>query len=74
MEFARCLEVTLVEDGDNQAVLIECRPATEPVFLKIGKNEEFYIRSGPSSIKLSPSRMVSYILQNRNPAAARRAA
>ncbi len=73
-EFARCLEVTLVEDGDNQAVLIECRPATEPVFLKIGKNEEFYIRSGPSSIKLSPSRMVSYILQNRNPAAARRAA
>ena len=73
-EFARCLEVTLVEDGDNQAVLIECRPATEPVFLKIGKNEEFYIRSGPSSIRLSPSRMVSYILQNRNPAAARRAA
>ena len=69
MEFARCLEVTLVEDGDKQAVLIGCRPATEPVFLKIGKNEEFYIRSGPSSIRLSPSRMVSYILQNRNPAA-----
>ncbi len=67
-EFARSLEVTLVEDGDRQAVLIECRPATGPVFLKIGKNEEFYIRSGPSSIKLSPSRMVSYILQNRNPA------
>ncbi len=68
-EFARSLEVTMVAEDGRLAVLIECAHASEAVFLKIGKNEEFYIRSGPSSIRLTPSRMVSYILQNRNPAA-----
>jgi len=30
-----------------------------------GKNEEFYIRSGPSNTKLSPSRIISYLEKNR---------
>ncbi len=45
--------------------MIKIQRAGQPVFLKIGKNEEFYIRSGPSSIKLSPSQMISYVLQNK---------
>lgn len=64
-EFAGCIEVTLVDSGNNQAAMLECKAAPDPVFLRIGKNEEFYIRSGPSSTKLTPSQMVSYIMQNR---------
>ena len=45
--------------------MIECTKATDPVFLKIGKNEEFYIRSGPSSVKLSPSQIVNFVQQNK---------
>ncbi len=62
-EYSSFIQITLVEVDGMTVVLIECSPASEPVFLKIGKNEEFYIRSGPSSIKLSPSQMVSYVLQ-----------
>lgn len=29
-------------------VIIQCRNATDPVFLMIGKNEEFYTHFGPS--------------------------
>jgi predicted HTH transcriptional regulator len=63
-EFSSFIHITLVDVDGKTVVLIECSPATEPVFLRIGRNEEFYIRSGPSSIRLSPSRMISYVLQN----------
>ncbi len=63
-EFSAFIQVSLVESEDKTVVMIECAPANEPVFFKIGKNEEFYIRSGPSSVKLSPSQMMSYVLQN----------
>lgn len=62
-EFSSFFEASLVQCEAHQVVMLECRPAGEAVFLKIGKNEEFYIRSGPSSIKLSPSQMVSYVQQ-----------
>lgn len=64
-EFSGFIQITMVASEDEEIVLVECEPAGDPVFLKIGKNEEFYIRSGPSSIKLSPSQMISYVLQNR---------
>jgi predicted HTH transcriptional regulator len=63
-EYSSFIQITLVDVDGMTVVLVECSPAREPVFLKIGKNEEFYIRSGPSSIKLSPSQTVSYVLQN----------
>ncbi len=63
-EYSSFIRISLVDVDGSTVVLIECSPAPEPVFLRIGKNEEFYIRSGPSSIKLSPSQMISYVLQN----------
>ncbi len=63
-EFSGFIQISLVETEDKTVVMIECTPARDPVFLKIGKNEEFYIRSGPSSVKLSPSQMISYVMQN----------
>ncbi len=62
-QYSDFINISLMEIEEKPVVLIECRPANEPVFLKIGKNEEFYVRSGPSSIKLTPSQTVSYVLQ-----------
>jgi predicted HTH transcriptional regulator len=64
-EFSRYIRITPVEVDSHLVVLIECKPCPEPVFLKMGKNEEFYIRSGPSSVKLSPSQTVAYVLQTK---------
>jgi hypothetical protein len=36
-------------------LLVECRKSKEPVILKSGKDEEFYVRAGPSSRKLNLS-------------------
>ncbi|NPA94730.1 MAG: ATP-binding protein [Thermodesulfobacteria bacterium] len=63
-EFSNFITVTLVEVDGRDVVMVECSPSKRPVFLKIGKNEEFYIRTGPSSIKLSPSQMISYLLHS----------
>ncbi len=64
-EFSSFIHIDLVQVDGETVILIECRPAGQPVFLRIGKKEEFYVRSGPSSIRLSPSQIVSYVLQNR---------
>ncbi len=64
-EFSSFISVSLVNANDKTVVMIECQRAKEPVFLRIGRNEEFYIRSGPSSMKLSPSQTVSYVMQNK---------
>ncbi len=40
---------------------IECDTSKRPVFLKDGKDEEFYIRAGPSTSELKASGLVEYI-------------
>ncbi|MBW2682752.1 MAG: ATP-binding protein [Deltaproteobacteria bacterium] len=62
-EFSSFLETTIVEIEEKEVLMIECNPVSSPVFLNIGKNEEFYVRSGPSSTKLSPSQTVHYVMQ-----------
>ena len=62
-EFSDFVDFTLVEVDGNKIITADCRPAGKPVFLRVGKNEEFYIRSGPSNSKLSPSQMIRYIQQ-----------
>jgi hypothetical protein len=64
-EFSGFLDISLLTTDNLDVVMMKIQRAGQPVFLKIGKNEEFYIRSGPSSIKLSPSQMISYVLQNK---------
>ncbi len=65
-EFFSFLKTTIVEVGEKEVMMIECSPASSPIFLNIGKNEEFYIRSGPSSTKLSPSQTVNYVMQKNH--------
>ena len=63
-EFSGFVTISLLNSEEKDVLMIDVVRAGRPVFLKIGKNEEFYIRSGPSSVKLSPSQMISYVLQN----------
>lgn len=48
---------------DQRALLVECKPSQVPVYLKNGNEEEFFIRAGGSSAKLTPSQMIDYIKQ-----------
>jgi hypothetical protein len=41
--------------------ILECRSSEKPIFLKDKNEEHFYIRSGPSSIKLQTSKILEYI-------------
>ncbi len=46
---------------DKHVLKIDCLPCNKRVFLKVGKEEEFYIRNGPSSAKLSGNALIDYI-------------
>ena len=65
-EFSRYIECDLIIKDGKTIVVITCEKAVDPVFLKVGKNEDFFIRSGPSSVRLSMSQMVKYLEQRKD--------
>jgi hypothetical protein len=67
-ELSRYLRFRLVRMQDKQVGVVSCSRSSEPVYLKGGKSEAFYIRNGPSSDALPVSKVVAYI-QNRKRAA-----
>lgn len=60
-DLARYIHLSICAIDEKTVLMIECERVREPVFLKIGKSEEFYVRSGPSSIKLTISQTVNYL-------------
>ena len=65
LEHAGFIGYQLVPVDIKKVLLIECRPSPSPVFLKISKEEEFYIRVGPGSRRLSTSEVVAYVTNRR---------
>jgi predicted HTH transcriptional regulator len=59
--FARYIHLKFCHFDDKTVLVIECERVRKPVFLSIGKTEDFYIRTGPSSMKLTMSSMVTYL-------------
>ena len=51
----------LVPVEGKSVLLIECQPSPSPVFLNIGKDEDFYIRVGPGNRRLSTSEVLTYV-------------
>ena len=47
--------------GDRQVFLINCDRCPEPVFLKNGEEEKFFIRMGPSTRQLPASKILDYM-------------
>ncbi len=54
----------LITINNKKILKVDCLKSRKPVFLKIGKNENFYIRIGPASVHLTGSRLVDYIRSN----------
>jgi hypothetical protein len=49
--------------GSRKVLLIECSPASKPVFLVDAGQESFYVRAGPGTRKLTMSQMLSYVVE-----------
>ncbi len=60
-EFARYIQAELRPVQGKAVLAVSCNRAEDPVFLMVGKNEEFHIRSGPSNMKLTPRQMLHYL-------------
>ena len=61
-EFSKYLHAEIRPIVGKTLVAVVCEKAREPAFLIVGGgNEEFHIRSGPSSIKLTPRQMLQYL-------------
>ena len=46
-------------------VRFDCRPTITPAFYREGKQEIFFVRSGPSSVELTGSDLIKYIDNRR---------
>lgn len=60
-QFMHLIKYDLFEITDKKVLKIECVSSNKRVFLKDNGVEEFYIRNGPSTIKLNGSSMIDYI-------------
>jgi predicted HTH transcriptional regulator len=65
LEHAGFIGYRLWPVDSKKVLLIECQPSPSPVFLKISKDEEFYIRVGPGTRRLSTSEVVAYVTNRR---------
>jgi DNA-binding response OmpR family regulator len=64
LECTGCIRFQLVPVEDKKVLLIECQPYPSAAFLKIGKDDYFYVRVGPASRRLSTSEVLAY-MKNR---------
>ncbi len=55
------LKIKTINENSKKILSVECRKSDNPVFLRHNNEEDFYIRLGNSSRKLSMSEMLKYI-------------
>jgi DNA-binding response OmpR family regulator len=63
VEHAANIRFGLYPTGDLKVLLIECSPASKPVFLIDAGQESFYVRTGPGTRKLTMSQMLAYVVE-----------
>ena len=59
-EFLDFIHWDLVDYEGKKVLKVDCLPSPTPVFVNQKGVEDFYIRSGPSTQKLSPSETLRY--------------
>lgn len=64
LEFSNFINLIINQIDGKVVLVIECQRADRPAFLYNKNAEDYYIRSGPASVKLSISKVIKYI-QNR---------
>ena len=65
LEHSGFIRFQLIPVEGKKMLLIECQPSPSAAFLKIGKNEDFYVRVGPGSRRLSTSEVLSYVSKRK---------
>ena len=60
-EFMHIIDFELFPVEDKHVLKIDCTRSDKRVFLKVDKEEEFYIRNGPSSVRLNGNSLIEYI-------------
>ena len=65
LEYSRHIQMNLLTCEGKTIAIVQCKKAQVPVFLKNKNDEEFYIRSGPSSTKLTGSKLLQYLQQGQ---------
>ncbi len=64
-ELSKHIRFVLVPVEGRTVGIVHCSRSAEPVFLKNGNKEAFYIRNGPSSDELPVSKALEYIKQRK---------
>ena len=62
-EFSPLIRFQVQPVDSKVVVAVQCERSRRPVFLKAKNKEAFYIRSGPSSVELSPREVLDYVEQ-----------
>lgn len=60
-EYMVHISYDLIPMKDEKIIYFNCKPTDDAVFLKNGKEEEFYARFGPSSSKLKTKEVLAYM-------------
>ena len=61
LEFSNFINLIINKIEGKTILVIECERADRPAFLYNKNTEDFYIRSGPASVKLSVSKVLKYV-------------
>jgi len=64
-EHAANVRFGLFPAGGLKVLLLECSPASKPVFLVDAGQEFFYVRAGPGTRKLTMTEMLSYVIERK---------
>ena len=65
LEFVSFINFQLVPIEGQKVLLVQCQPSPSPVFLKSGKDEQFYVRVGPGNRRLSTSEVLNYVTNRK---------
>lgn len=65
-QFMHFVQYEVFEIEGKKVFKVECTPSNKRVFLKDNGQEEFYIRNGPSTIKLNGNSLIDYISNRFN--------
>ena len=58
--FFNLVNPNLVKINDKKILYLHCKPSRDPVFVKRDQKEEFYIRTGPSTVQLTGKQLLDY--------------
>jgi len=63
-ENSHLISIKVIKFKGKEIIKIECKKSKKPIFLKDEKEEEFYIRTGPSTSRIQGRELLEYVKRN----------